>query len=80
MSLKIWNESAKLWKRYQRKGFVEAIPYQPGMDLSDVSVSLEDTPEVGGMIARNPSNHKDKWYINKSFFAVSYSQVGEDIE
>ncbi|MBW1814151.1 MAG: hypothetical protein JRJ39_10945, partial [Deltaproteobacteria bacterium] len=36
-------------------------------------VNKEDTPEQGGMIARNPKNHKDQWYIAKKFFEENYS-------
>ena len=47
-------------------------PYITGEDLTGVSVSSEDTPENGGMIAVNPSNEKDKWYVAKDFFEKNY--------
>ena len=50
-------------------------PYIPGEDLSEVSVSAEDTPEEGGMIAINRDNPKDKWYIAKDFFEKNYEKV-----
>ena len=37
-----------------------------------VSVSAEDTPEEGGMIACNPANPTDKWYVAKDFFEANY--------
>ena len=43
-----------------------------GEDLSDISVNSEDTPEEGGMIARNSCNHKDQWYVAKAFFEENY--------
>lgn len=43
-------------------------PYIPGESLDGVSVSAEDTPELGGMIARNPDNHEDQWYVNHDYF------------
>ena len=59
--------------RYLRRGWVEARQYQPGEDLTGISVNKEDTPSPGGMIARNPDNHNDQWYINAEFFAKNYS-------
>jgi len=61
------------FRKYARKGFVEARPYEQGEDLAGVSVSKEDNPAVdGGYIARNPDNHNDKWFINKEFFLKNY--------
>jgi hypothetical protein len=58
------------FKKYTRKGFSEMRPYIPGEDLRDVSVAVADVdlPEVGGMIARNPKNHKDQWYVARQYF------------
>lgn len=56
------------FKQYKRKGLSEMRPYEPGEDLSKVSVSATDTPEEGGMIARNPVNHEDQWYVAKKYF------------
>lgn len=56
------------FKKYIRKGFSELRPYIPGEDLSAVSIADVDTPEKGGMIARNPKNHKDQWYVAKKCF------------
>jgi len=50
-------------------------PYIPGEDLTEVSVSDEDTPEHGGMIAVNIDNPKDQWYIAKKFFIANYEEV-----
>jgi hypothetical protein len=47
-------------------------PYIPGEDLTGISVNKEDTPEAGGMIARNAKNHEDQWYVGKQFFADNY--------
>ena len=47
-------------------------PYVPGEDLAGISVSSEDTPEKGGMIAVNPQNENDKWYVAKAFFESNY--------
>lgn len=50
-------------------------PYEPGEDLSGISVSAEDTPEEGGMIARNPKNHADQWYVAKKYFEDNLEEV-----
>jgi hypothetical protein len=49
--------------------------------MSKISVSDADLylPSLeGGMIARNPDNHTDQWYINPTFFAKNYDASGED--
>jgi len=60
-----------LWKQYRRKGLSEMRPYVSGEDMAGISLSDADkkldTLE-GGMIARNPRNHDDKWYVNKKYF------------
>jgi hypothetical protein len=63
------------YKDYRKKNVQPMRPYIPGEDLSGVSVSAEDTPEEGGMIAVNPSNPADKWYVAKNFFAENYMEV-----
>lgn len=62
---------------YYRKSALQPMrPYVPGEDLTGISVNKEDTPELGGMIAVNPSNHEDKWYVAKEFFENNYVSVG----
>lgn len=53
-------------------------PYVPGEDLTGISVSDQDTPELGGMIARNADNHKDQWYIAKDFYEKNYKIAETD--
>lgn len=60
------------YKDYRKKNVQPMRPYVPGEDMSGVSVSAEDTPEEGGMIACNPANPKDKWYVAKDFFEKNY--------
>jgi hypothetical protein len=56
------------FKKYIRKGCSEMRPYVPGEDLSNVSVAAVDMPTFGGMVARNPENHEDQWYVAKKYF------------
>lgn len=61
-----------MWKKYRKTTLQEMRPYIPGEDLSGISINEEDTPEEGGMIARNANNHKDQWYVSKTFFEKNY--------
>jgi hypothetical protein len=60
------------WKIYQRKGSVLATPWVRGMDMTGISVNKYDKPRKGGMIARDPDNPKEQWYINKPYFDSHY--------
>lgn len=63
------------FQQFRRKGLAEMRPYIVGEDLSGVSVSAEDTPEPGGMIARNPKNHNDQWYVARRYFEDNFEPV-----
>lgn len=64
-----------VFKEYRKKNVQPMRPYVPGEDLTGISVNKEDTPEEGGMIAVNPANPGDMWYVGKQFFADSYVEV-----
>ena len=64
------------WTLYQRVGSIEARPYEKrdGFDTR-LSVSAADRNRdslEGGMVARNPDNHDDRWYIAPEYFAKHY--------
>ena len=64
---------------YRKKSIQPMRPYIPGEDLTGVSVSDEDNPKEGDMIACNPENPNDKWLVDKAFFDANYELVyGED--
>lgn len=64
------------WKQYRRKGLSEMRPYVKGEDLTGISVSKEDDPETDmGMIARDPNNHKDSWYVNRGYFEKNLEEA-----
>jgi hypothetical protein len=69
------NTMEQVYKNYRKKNVQPMRPYVPGEDLSGVSVSAEDTPEEGGMIAYNPDNPADKWYVAKAFFEANYVEA-----
>ena len=57
------------WKQYKRKGLSEMRPYVEGEDMSNISIADVDNPsEDMGMIARNPQNHNDQWYVARKYF------------
>jgi len=61
------------WKHYKRTNVAEMRPYQPGEDLTGISVSDVDDPEKDqGMIARNPLNHTDQWYVARKYFEDNF--------
>lgn len=50
-------------------------PYEPGEDMTWVSISAPDKQLAtleGGMIACNPDNEEDLWYVAKDFFENNY--------
>lgn len=61
-----------MFQNYVKKAVQPMRPYVPGEDLTNISVSAEDTPEEGGMIAQNPKNPNDQWYVAKQFFLDNY--------
>ncbi|WP_192246153.1 hypothetical protein [Mesorhizobium silamurunense] len=65
-----------VFMQYRRKQIAELRPWQPGDDMSRVSVSAPDkesgSPKAGDMIARNPKNHDDMWLIAAAYFADNF--------
>ena len=49
-------------------------PFVLGEDLESQGISVweGDVPEPGGMVARNPKDPKDQWYVSKKFFDENY--------
>ena len=57
------------WEKYRRTGLSEMRPYLRGEDLTGISVNKEDDPANDmGMVARNPKNHEDQWYVARAYF------------
>ena len=66
------------WQFFRRKGAACMRPYIPGEDLAHVSVSKEDIPEVGGMIAKNLENELDQWYVAKAYFEKHFELMEKE--
>ena len=60
------------YKDYREKKVQPMRAYEPGENMTCVSVNKEDTPGLGGMIAVNPNNPEDRWYVSKQFFEDNY--------
>ncbi len=63
------------WKNYIKQTLQPMRPYIPGENLVGVSLWEGDELEEGGMIAQNPKDPKDQWYVAKQFFEDNY--IGE---
>jgi hypothetical protein len=63
------------FKQYRRTNIAEMRPYIIGENMSSISISNEDIPEVGGMIARNPKNHNDQWYVAQKYFKENFELI-----
>lgn len=62
--------------QYRRSQIAELRPWQPGDDMSRVSLTAADkeagSPKAGDMIARNPKNHDDQWLVAAAYFADNF--------
>lgn len=76
-----------MYKRYQRISIAEMRPVTKDDTLSSlrnngVSVSNADimngSPHIYDMIARNPSNHNDKWLVAADYFKSNFKLIGEN--
>ena len=68
-----------MFKKYRRKSTTtEMRPYVKGENLTGISVSDADAhagPDNDmGMIARNPKNHQDLWYIARQWFNDNFEK------
>ncbi len=71
------DERSYLWLKYQRTNLAEMTAWREGFDMSGVSVSEVDrnngSPKPGDMIARNPTNHDDKWLVAYNYFISNFA-------
>jgi len=64
------------FKKYRRTNIAEMRPYIHGEDLTGISVSEVDVPNLDmGMVARNPLNHKDQWYVARKYFKDNFEEI-----
>jgi len=64
------------YKQYRRSQIAELADWNEGFDMAGVSISDVDkaagSPKPGDKIARNPSNHADKWLVAAAYFAANF--------
>lgn len=61
------------FQQYRRKVVSgELRTYEPGEDLSGISVEKNYTPKEGDMIARNPDKVTDQWLVSKEYFEANF--------
>ncbi|HXJ32334.1 MAG TPA: hypothetical protein VNG35_16980 [Gemmatimonadales bacterium] len=64
------------YRRTQIAEIAEMADWEPGFDMTDVSISRPDldvgSPKSGDKIARNPANHADKWLVAADYFAANF--------
>ena len=69
-----------MFRRYRRTNIAEMRPYVPGEDLTNISVSSVDDPESDmGMVARNPMNHNDQWYVDSKYFEDNFEELPPNV-
>lgn len=68
-------EEENNFEQYVRTNIAEMRPYVKDEDLTNISVSKEDQPsEDMGMVARNPKNHDDQWYVARVYFNDNFKK------
>lgn len=60
------------FRLYRKQGSTPMRPYMPGENLTGVLVSDRDVPAKGGMIAYNPNDPADQWYVAEAYFDANY--------
>ena len=65
-------------KLYRNKLHQPMRPYEVGECMLGSSFSEADILEEGGMIAFNPMDEYDQWYVDKEFFETNYEEVGDE--
>jgi hypothetical protein len=63
------------WKQYSKASEIEAMPWTPDFDMSELSSEPKDPPKKGDMIARNPKDRDDMWLVSMEYFRENYSPV-----
>jgi len=67
------------YRQYRRTQIAEMADWEPGFDMTGVSVSAPDveagSPKVGDKIARNPANHEDRWLVAAAYFEVNFEPI-----
>ena len=64
-------------KQYNTKGELEL--YVSDNNYTVISISQEDikngSPKIGDMIARNPNNYYDQWFVAEKYFNDNFENI-----
>lgn len=60
------------YKLYRKKALQPMRLYEPGENLSGVSVAPGEVPAEGDYIAMNPDNESNRWLVKKEFADANY--------
>ena len=64
------------FKKYRRTNIAEMRPYVFDENLFEISVAEVDDPHNDmGMIAKNPNNYKDQWYVARKYFNDNFEEI-----
>jgi hypothetical protein len=67
------------YKQYRKKQIAELADWEPGFDMTGVSISDADkasgSPKIGDKIARNTKSHNDKWLVAADYFNDNFEPV-----
>lgn len=65
--------------KFRRSQIAELADWQEGCDMEGVSISQADkdagSPKAGDKIARNPSNHADRWLVAGDYFTANFEAL-----
>ena len=64
-----------MYELYRKKGTTPMRPYLALEPMTHISVSEGDVVETGGMVAHDPDNPSDQWYISKDYFEKNYEEA-----
>ena len=74
-----------IFKKYRRTSIAEMRDIGPeesihqlqntGVSIANVDAKLPWGKFSKGKVARNPDNHKDKWYVAEDYFNANFEEV-----
>ena len=69
----------RFFTQFRRTAIIEFRRYEPGENMLGIRISAADQasgcPKNGDMIARDPSNHKNKWLVSAEDFTSCYEEA-----
>ena len=60
------------FRGYKKTAIQLMRPYIPGEDMDGISIGIAVEIGPGGMVAIDPKDHNDQWYVPKDYFEEYY--------